>query len=288
MRRAIVGSAVLAAVLLSGPAAAVEELPTPGASDLSRARALSLGNAFRAVATSNDALFLNPAGMAAGRKYAVDGSFTLSPATDLRLWSFSVVDSKTSPIAAGAAYSLLRGDGLEGEVKGSVAHLGLAVPLAGFGSLGFGGKYLSFDRPDPTHAITADVGLLVRLAGQLSAGAVATNVIDVKSDEAPFGAGFGLAYGDDVSFRLAGDVAFDLSREDSSPATVHAGGEYFVAGGLPLRVGFRRDVEASRNHVSGGLGFVTPTFGADVAYVQGLDPDLPSDRTFSFTLGLFL
>lgn len=287
-RRSVAGAVLLLAVLVAAPAGAVEELPTPGAPDLSRARALALGNAFRAVATSNDAIFLNPAGMAVGQRYAVDGSFTLSPAVDGKLWSFSVVDSKTSAIAAGAAYSVLRGDGLEGPVKGSVANLGIAVPLAGIGSLGFGGKYLKFDRPDPSNAVTLDVGLLLRLAGQLSAAAVAYNVIDVRSDEAPFGAGFGLSYGDDVTFRLAGDVTLDLSRDESTPATVHAGAEYFVAGGLPLRIGFRRDVEASENHVSGGLGLVSPGFGVDLAYVQGVEADRSSDRTFSVTLGLYL
>ena len=279
---------LLLAALLAGPALAAPEPPTPGAPDLSRARALAMGNAFRAVATSNDAIFLNPAGMAVGQRYAVDGSFTLAPATDARLWSFSVVDSKTSQVAAGAAYSVLRGDGLEGPVKGSASHLGIAVPFAGVGTLGLAGKYLRFDRPDPTNAVTLDVGLLLRLADRLSAGAVATNVIDVRSDEAPFGAGFGLSYGDDASFRLAGDVSLDLSRDDSTPATLHGGAEYLVGGGLPLRVGFRRDVEGARNYLSGGLGLVTPTLGADLAFVQGLDPDRSDDRTFSLTLGLFL
>lgn len=277
-------------ILAASPAAAREgrQPPTPGAGDVSRARALALGGAFRAVATSNEAIFLNPAGMAITHRYALDGNFTLDPATELRQWSFSVVDSKTSAIAAGAAYSRIRGEGLEGDARGSMVNLGIAVPFGGFGALGFGGKYLSFESPDSTNAITADVGLLVRLAGRLTAGAVAYNVIDIASTEAPFGLGLGLAYGDDVSFRLAADVVLDLSREDTTPTTLHAGGEYFVAGGLPLRLGFRRDTESSTNHVSGGLGFIAPIFGIDLAYVQGLDPDLPSDRTFSVTLGLFL
>jgi hypothetical protein len=247
-----------------------------------------MGNAFRAVATSNEAIFYNLAGMAVARRYALDGSYALNPASDLRRLSFSVVDSKTSPIAAGAAYTNLRGEGLEGRVKGSVANVGIAVPLGGFGALGFGGKYLSFDRPDPTSAVTMDAGLLVRLAGSLSAGVAAYNLIDVGSAEAPFGAGAGLSYGDDTSWRVAGDVALDLSRQDRTPATLAVGGEYLVAGAVPLRVGFHRDVAGSLNHVSGGIGFVGPTYGADFAYVQGLDPDVPSDRTFSFTLELFL
>lgn len=286
MRRFLPSLTVVLA--LAAPPAAARELPTPGAGDVSRARALAMGGAFRAVATSNDAIFSNLAGMAIGRRYALDGNFTLNPASDLRQWSASVVDSKTSAIAAGAAYTSIRGEGFEGDARGSMVNLGIAVPLAAFGALGFGGKYLSFSSPDPTHAITADVGLLIRLAGRLTAGAIAYNVIDIDSTEAPFGAGFGLSYGDDASLRLATDVALDLSRKDATPATLHAGGEYFVAGGLPLRLGFRRDVESSKNHVSGGLGFVAPTFGIDLAYVQGLDPEVPSDRTFSFTLGLFL
>jgi hypothetical protein len=278
----------LLAVLAAATTAAAAEPPTPRAGDVSRARAEAMGNAFRAVSTSNEALFFNLAGMAMARRYALDGAYALNPGSDLRQLSFSVVDSKTSPIAAGAAYTNLRGDGLDGRVKGSIANLGIAVPLGGFGALGFGGKYLSFDRPDPTTAVTADVGLLVRLAGSLTAGAAAYNVIDVGSAEAPFGAGAGLSYGDDTSWRLAGDVALDLSRKDRTPATLAVGGEYLVAGAVPLRVGFHRDVDASRTHVSAGLGFVTPTFGADFAFVQGLDPDVPSDRTFSFTLELFL
>jgi hypothetical protein len=276
------------AVLLAAPVALGQGLSAPGAEDVSRARSLAMGGAYRAVATSNDAIYLNPAGVALGQKYALDGNFALNPETDLRHWSVSVVDSKTTTLAAGLSYTSLRGHGAEGATKGSVTHLALGLPMADVGAIGFSAKYLSFDRPDPTNAITGDVGLLVRLAGRLSAAAVAYNVVDVASTEAPFGAGFGLSYGDDLSFRLAADLALDLSREDDTPATVHAGGEYLLAGVLPVRVGFRRDLDRDVNHVSGGFGFVSPTFGADVAYVQSLDPDLPTDRIFSVTLQFFL
>jgi hypothetical protein len=276
------------ALLLAAPTALGQGLPTPGAEDVSRARSLAMGGAFRAVATSNDAIYLNPAGVAVGQRYALDGNYALNPATDLRHWSVSVVDSKTSLLAAGLSFASLRGTGAEGEVKGSVTHLALGLPMADVGAIGFSGKYLRFDRPDATNAITADLGLLLRLAGRLSAAAVAYNVIDVASTEAPFGAGFGLSYGDDLSFRLAADVALDLSRGDETPATVHAGGEYLLAGVLPVRAGFRRDLDGNVNHLSGGLGFVSPTFGVDAAYVQSLDSEFPTDRTFSFTLQLFL
>lgn len=291
MRTAIAVALAALALAPFRPAAAAADLsglPTPNAQDLSGTRAMAMGNAFRAVATSNEAIYLNPAGMALASKYEIDLAYAFGTGDDLSRLNGSIVDSKTSRLATGLAFTRVSGDGLHGELSGSVVNLGFGVPLADRISLGFAMKYLGFSGPDRTSAVTGDVGLLVRPVEWFSIGAVAYNVIDVHSREAPLRAGGGVAIGTDTSFRLALDAVADFSDPDRTGMSYHAGGEYLFDGTMAIRAGFQRRDWDDRNYASAGLGFVTGAAAIEAAYVQGLTSGEGADRAFSFTLKFFL
>ncbi|HWV38514.1 MAG TPA: hypothetical protein VN033_08545 [Vulgatibacter sp.] len=292
MRIAIAFALAALAVAPIRPAAAaasIPDLPTPTAQDLSGTRAMAMGNAFRAIATSNEAIYLNPAGMALQRKYEIDLAYAFARGDDLSRFNGSIVDSKTTRLATGLAYTHLKGDGLQGELSGSIVNLAFGLPVAERVALGFGFKYLDFAEPDRTNAITGDVGVLVQPIEWLSFAGVAYNVIDVDSREAPFRVGGGVAFGTDTTFRVALDTVADFTSDPERTAlTYHAGGEYLFDGAMAIRGGFmRRDLD-DRNYLSAGLGFISRAAAIEAAYVQSLEAGEGPDRTFSFTLKFFL
>lgn len=276
---------IASALMLAAPLAA-HALPTPQAQDLSGPRALAMGDAFRAVATSNEAIFFNLGGMAQTRRYEVDLQYGFNNGRDLDVYNASIVDG-TSGMATGLAYSRLTGEGDSSTLDGHVVHLGFGLPVGQMVGLGFGFKYLNFDDPESTNAITGDLGLLIKPSPWLAFGGALYNVIDVHSPEAPRRAGVGAAVGSDHSFRVAGDAVFDLSGDDTD-ISYHLGGEYLLAGSFPLRAGFKRLTGENRNYASAGLGFVSHNVGLDFTWVQGLRQGESSDRLFAFTLKFFL
>lgn len=276
---------ISAALLLAAPVAA-QALPAPQAQDLSGPRALSMGDAFRAVSTSNEAIYFNLGGMAQTRRYEVDLQYGFNNGTDLDVYNASIVDG-TSGVATGLAYSRLTGEGDVTSLDGHVVHLGFGLPVGQMVGLGFGLKYLNFDDPERTNAITGDLGLFIKPSQWLSFGGALYNVIDVHSPEAPRRAGLGASVGSDLSFRLAADAVFDLSGDDTVESW-HLGGEYLLAGSFPLRAGFKRLSDGNRNYASAGVGFVASNIGLDFAWVQGLNGGESSDRLFSFALKFFL
>src|SRR5919198_4972828 len=114
MRRMVLSA--LVAMCVPAAASAAE----PGLSDLMRARNFGMGGAFRALGGGTEAVEGNPASMAVFRRYLVE----LSGAWDARypfgFGSIGVMDSASSPVAAGVAYHLVSlGEGAQNRI----AHL---------------------------------------------------------------------------------------------------------------------------------------------------------------------
>ena len=270
--------ALLAAVLLPATAGA-----QANAQDLSTARALAMGDAFRAVASSNEAIYFNLAGMALSPRYEVDLTYGHNGAFDLDQYNVSIVDGLSTATSTGLAYTRMVGD----DRNGHAVHLGFAVALADRAALGFGFKYLNFSDPEDTNAITGDLGLLLQPADLFTVGIAAYNLIDVHSVDAPRRAAIGAAFGSDRSFRLASDVVFDFSGDDPQ-ASYHAGAEYLLAGAFPLRAGYKHLEATGANYVSAGLGFVSPAVGLEAAWVQNVGEGRSDDRTLAFNFKFFL
>jgi hypothetical protein len=117
---------------------------TAAAQDFVGARALSLGESYRAIATGNDALYFNPAGLPLLKRYSIEGQYILSLADERHVGDFSIVDSKTNPLAVGLAYTFLGAELTKRQTIGHTATLGMAYPIFDkLFSVGVGLKYKS-------------------------------------------------------------------------------------------------------------------------------------------------
>lgn len=164
------------------------------AQDFVGARALSLGEAYRATATGNDAIYFNPAGLGVIPRYSPEVHYQLDLVEEQHQIDVSVVDSKTSPLAAGLGYTF---DGRQFTKRASFQHtatLALAYPVFDkLLSVGAGLKYVNVSDAflgNYLNALSADVGVLSRLPGGISLAAVGYNLIPIQSGRVPLSAAF--------------------------------------------------------------------------------------------------
>jgi hypothetical protein len=179
---------LVAAILATATAAAAQ--------DFVGARALSLGEAYRASATGNDAIYFNPAGLIVIPRYSPEIHYQLDLVDNQHQIDGSVVDSKTSKVAAGLAYTF---DGRLNTRRFSQQHtatLALAYPvLDELLSVGAGLKYVNVSDAvlgNYLNALTADIGVLSRISRfGVSLAGVGYNLIRLKeSARVPLSAGF--------------------------------------------------------------------------------------------------
>lgn len=277
--RVVVSALVL--LLASAPAARAEVQPR----DFLPARAVAMP-ANRAIATGNEAIFVNPAGLAAATRYTaqLDYQHATGAATGGNGIVVSVVDSISNPqFSTGLAYRYLStGEG--GGYQGWMTDLAVGVPVLGLFIIGTRVTYLSYTANGrDLKRFTGDLGFMMPL-GPLTLGAVGYNLINVDSPEAPRGFAGGVAFGDDLSFRLAADVRYDfLPGMVDAQRTVSFGGEYLLGMAFPLRVGYELDDVRQNTYISGGIGAILGNVGADVS----LRVDKAGVYQWAFSLKVF-
>lgn len=190
---------------------------------------------------------------------------------------------------------------------GSEAGLSLALPLGDHFAFGITAKYsnISTDGVNPAAAtdksapatvnydsttthdakgFTMDAGLQIKLGESLGIGLVGYNFIPLHSVETPIGIGMGLAYQATPSFMLVADAKIDFDKY-KKPSTMDAmgntvdggnrttariggGAEYLAGGVVPLRLGYFQDTGLPGGFLSAGIGYLSQTFGLDLAYRQ--------------------
>ncbi len=303
--------------------AALAALPTR-AQDFVGARALALGEAYRANATGNDAIYLNPAGLVLLPRFATELHYKIDLEAEEHQLDLSLVDSKTSELAAGLAYTF---DGQQFTKRASLQHtatLALAYPFFGrVLNVGAGLKYVNVSDAvlgNYLNALSADVGVLAALPFGVTLGGVGYNLIPIKSARVPLAAGFGasvdlgplsaLLFGGAPapgSAMSAGGLPTARGLELMGPLSgltleldwhmnfltlygiqsrVSTGLEYLLFEVVPLRAGWLYD-EVDDDHVlSAGAGFIVPYFGLDVAYQQSVNH--PDHRVFAASIKVFL
>jgi hypothetical protein len=277
---------VLAIVLAAAPALAAEPPPPGGVPDIAGPRSLAL-SAGVGLAAGNDGILLNPASTAARRRYSIEAAgFVDRRGSDsvAEILGGSVVDSLSSPVAAGLSY--LRAIG--GDYEGNIVHLALAGPIADKLFLGVAGKWLSLDATEKVSAATADAGLFWQVGEWLSIGAAGYNLVPISNEEvAPMGVGAGLTLGNDRVFQITGDWRADLDRAEETKNRYGVGAEVLLGGLVPLRAGWARDELIDTSWWSLGAGIVTRGgIALDVGYRQSLDST--SARTIAASMKLFL
>ncbi|MDP2339567.1 MAG: hypothetical protein Q8O67_01305 [Deltaproteobacteria bacterium] len=171
------------------------------AQDFIGARPLALGEAYRAIATGNDAIYFNPAGLPTLKRYALEGHYLMNLADENHQGDVSVVDSKTNPLAVGLAYTFQGNELTRRFTLEHTATLAVAYPIFDkLFSAGAGFKYKNVSDAiagNYLNALTADVGILCQFPGGLNFGAVGYNLIPIRSSDSahvPISAGFAGAW----------------------------------------------------------------------------------------------
>jgi len=311
---------VLVALLAAGGAAAAESPAPLTVPDLMGPRTLAL-QAGVGSASGTEALFLNPAAISARKRYTVDAFYltdrrpglTLSERQQDHLGG-SVVDSISTPVAAGLAYARET----KGVETGTLFRLALAGPIAQGLFLGVQGNYYdltggtytdSYTGPSPQErqwpriasTLNLDAGLFYQAARMVSVGVAGYNLLSAKHrDVLPRGFGAGIAVGSDSSLQAVADWHIDLDRGDwvasrgdwgasgsvKNTNRFSAGLEYLVSGSMPVRAGYEIDDTSKTKWWSLGLGLTSTKAALDLGYRQSTTD--PRAKTFAAAVRVFV
>jgi hypothetical protein len=275
-------------------------------------RGLALGSGVRAAAASTQAQAENPANLVLGGLYHAESFLAYDPTFRRFGWGAAVVDSMTSRLAAGFSFRTLFGENDAGRNKGWEGKLGLAFPIVDAVSVGISGRYSNLRISDP-HAVpergltlsgepfaeaevdqsfrlkgfTMDAAINVRPVAGLSIAALAYNIVNRDTPLAPMMVGGSAAFSIG-GITLGGDVLVDLNRHgafDGTKLLLGGGGEYLMAGLVPLRLGYLYDQGRALHYLSGGIGYVDPRFGLQASLRQTLHGK--SETSLFFALQYF-
>lgn len=271
--------AVLAVQALPGLARAefTEAPPVVGnaylLSDMAGARSVAMGDAFRAVGTSNDAISEDPAALAQGQHYEIDGFFGYAFSAPASYWNASILDSSTTPVAVGVSYTHLASGMFQDRFGGSNLRLDLAyalIPDQLF--IGVGGNWLDFGYGIKTDAISCDAAILYKPVDIVSIAAVGYNLVDVDSELlAPRKAALAAAVGSDTSYRVAADAVANFATPNVT-LDYHVGGEYLIAQLVAVRAGYLYDGLIKQSFGTVGAGVIVTGFSFDVGFRQSILP----------------
>lgn len=298
---------------------------TAKAQDFVGVRALSLGEAYRAIATGNDAIYFNPAGLAVIPRYSPELHYSFNLDAEDHQFDLSVVDSKTSVVAGGIGYTFQGRELTRRTTLQHTATVGVAYPfLPSLLYAGAGIKYVNISDAvvgNYLNALSADLGVLATLPGGVSLAAVGYNLIPINAQDVPLSAGFGIAWdlgplsslifgggpsfgpvpnaagmpapappgnprGPLSNFVLTADWYINFFTFYGPQSRLSVGWEYLLFDVVPLRLGYQFNQERGDDHLlSAGAGFIVPFFGLDVAYQQSVI--YPDHRTFAIALKFF-
>jgi opacity protein-like surface antigen len=245
--------------------------PAEDLRDVMSARAYGMGGAFRALGLGTESVLGNPAAMALFPSYRVEATGAWDVEQKEGLLGISVLDASTSRLAMGLDYhwvSLGRGGARS---SAHLSSLGVGLPLGPSVFIGGVARYLRLSGESRyANSVTADAGLLLRLAPSLVVGASAHNLIDTGNPELTryFSAHVGVLT---QSLSVAADVRGDFVTDGKNTFTYAAGLEYLVGQVLPVRLGYTYDGFQRISQLSTGLGFITEGGGGlDLAYRHDL------------------
>ena len=256
----------------------------PGTVDLTRSA--GMGGAHSAIATGNDALLVNPAGLSQSKRYhfEVDGGF--DSRSNARVYSVSLVDSASIAAGSGLLFqNWSSGSEPDGRATGWLGGIGYSYFT---GNFFFGGttKYLHFNGSyGEIRSFMQDVGMLVRL-GDFSVSAVIQNLSTSTVPLFPVNSTIGIAWGSDLDWHLAFDYKTDLSDTDHLKHRLNSGLEILLDRSWVIRGGYSWDITSSLGAWSVGTSIVTDKLGVHVAWRRRLQG--PLDQFFEVGLTVYL
>lgn len=235
--------------------------------DIHSARSYGMGGAYRALGLGTEAVLGNPASIALFRMYRMELHGSWDAAGKDTLGGLSVMDAKTSDLAAGLDYHLLSLRSGAGRTTAHFTTLALAFPLTQGVLLGSSVHYLrAKGGPFDANATTVNAGLLLRFNESFTAGFSGHNLIDTKNPELTryYSAHVGFLAGLLV---LGADVRADFDTREESVFTYALGLEYILGQSVPVRIGYSYDGFNAASQLGLGLGFMTQEGGGiDIGY----------------------
>ena len=273
-----------------------QEIETP--------RITATNGATRALSSSTEALFDNPANMSAARVYHLAALAQIWPESRRQSYGAAAVDSVGSSARVaggiGATYNTQDSDGIDR--KWTDVRFALSYPFSDQFYMGVGGRYLTLSQngsgplgPSAAsgglsnkHIVSGfafDAGATFKPTDGLSLSIVGTNLNNPGSGFQPMGLGGGIGFGKDL-FSLEADIAADFTTWDHTTTRAMAGGELLLGDHFPLRAGYRYDDGAKSHSVSGGLGYIDTTFGAELAIRRVVSGDPVTAIVFGFSYHL--
>jgi len=299
----VAAALIAAACLLLGTVARTEE-PIFGTSAVLDPRALALAGALRATPSSVSGLYLNPASISMAPVYHINlmYQFAREQDTNLHMAGGAIVDSVTSStIGAGLALNYLRANEGVTDHEAWDARLAVAGNIKDTFFIGATGRYLrvendleSGDRgPNGVPALpssgsqqmdglTFDAGAGLRFAQVVSIGVAGYNLSNPGSVYAPLSLGSGIGVTLFEMLLIEADVLVDFTSHDEVGTEIQSCVELFLAGRVPLRVGYIYDIYFNINTIAAGIGYVDPSFGIDI----GFQKDITDGGRFALALGL--
>ncbi len=242
-------------------------------------RAQSLGEAYRAVASANDIIYYNPAGLIRDRHTGADADYLTAPDARLHSLGVSVVDSKTTAWGLGIAYNA--GIAAQSETPTThLAYVALAMPLGTDQiAIGAGFSYLYDARRQDLpykNFFNIDVGLLADLGSGFRFALVLDHLLESKGAEKSLGLSVGSAFAlGDLFESLPLTASFDWTMKDLKSQgdldhVLGLGFEYLAYRMVPIRVGYSSALKEHNRQLSLGTGIVTDNFVFDALYQQNL------------------
>jgi len=245
-------------------------------------RSAGMGGTHRGIGTSNDALLLNPAGMAILSRYSIELDYGYNKRDDLSRAHFSAVDSKSSPVAAGVGYTYVRGDPKNTDPSMHFIYVGMAYRIAdaiafGISSKNLRGEFTEGNALQKYDVYTGDIGAQFNLGDSFSIGLTYLNLrnTDVPQLTPPsVGAGISYRWNELV---VGADLDADITDSDNSILTYRGGAEYFYNRIAPIRIGYTRSpfikkdgTQSEEDIISCGLGYLSQTGSLDVSFSRSV------------------
>lgn len=278
-------------------------------------RAQALSGAYRAIATSNDALYFNVGGLSLVERYNPQLNYIYDWRGGKNKLELSLVDSATSKMAAGLAYNLTIDKPGEKTELSHLATFALAYPL--WEQVLHGGvsvKYMN-DRAEKNEdarfsRVSMDGGLVAILPFGFTLGAAIKNFIPTENTRAPMSVGLGAAvniggahldtgskkdmkilgtqHGEAGGFTMSVDYVFDdlLKYAGKIEQSLHAGASYLIMDVAPVRLGYKWSPTHKTHAISGGAGFMTDVFSIEAFYAQGITK--PEEKQLGVMMDFYL
>ncbi len=256
---------VFLALVLGPLASLAAEGPT--VRDLMQARSFAMGGAYRALGAGTEVVDGNPAAIGLQKRYLIELSGAWDPRNPFGFGSIGVLDSVTSPLAAGLSYRLVSLGTGDTQRTAHINTAAFAMPFGQALHIGVSTRHILMTGAREANSMTGDAGLLLNLGGFVLSFA-GHNLIDIGNDEFQryFSASTGFVA---RTFSLAVDVRGDFNEPDPR-FSWGAGGELVLGGVFPIRGGYSFDALSQARRVSGGLGFLIDGGAVDASYSHEL------------------